>query len=229
MHPGISDIRAVTIDAMGTLLALAPPAPRLRSELARRHGIAISAPDADRAIRAEIAYYRAHMQDGRDAPGLAALRRRCAHTLGAALPAPAHALDYDQLTEILLASLRFEPFPDARPALQRVRAYGARVVVVSNWDASLPEVLDRVGLTEHVDGVVSSAAAGARKPAGAIFADALDLAGVGAAQALHVGDSLEEDVVGATAAGVRVLWLNRRGRPVPAGVTAIASLAQLCA
>ena len=41
----------------------------------------------------------------------------------------------------LLAALRFAAYPDAAAALTAARARGARVIVVSNWDASLPRVL----------------------------------------------------------------------------------------
>jgi putative hydrolase of the HAD superfamily len=227
MHAAASERRALLIDAMGTLVALSPPAPRLCRELERRCGVSVSRSDAELALAAEIAYYRAHMQDGRDLAGVAALRRRCAETLRRALPAAAAELDLDVLTEILLASLHFQALPDARPALQRARSRGERVIVLSNWDVTLPEVLGRVGLGELVDGVISSAAAGARKPDPAIFARALALAGVKPTQARHVGDSLEEDVAGARAAGIPVLWLNRARGAVPPGVTAIASLAEL--
>ena len=84
-------------------------------------------------------------------------------------------------------------------------------MAVSNWDCSLPEVLKRVGLGELLDGVVSSAMAGARKPDPAIFAPALELAGVGPEEALHVGDTHEEDVEGARSAGIRSLLLDRNG------------------
>ena len=57
------------------------------------------------------------MQDGRDPDSVAALRRRCAETLRAALPAPPCVRSSSAvLTEVLLASLRFAAFPDARPA-----------------------------------------------------------------------------------------------------------------
>jgi len=44
---------------------------------------------------------------------------------------------------------------------------------------------------------------------------------------VHVGDSLEEDVVGARAAGIEAVLLRRDGRPGPSGVRTIASLAEL--
>jgi putative hydrolase of the HAD superfamily len=82
---------------------------------------------------------------------------------------------------------------------------------VSNWDCSLSDVLARTGLGELLDGVVTSAEAGARKPDPGIFTVALGLAGCEAAQALHVGDTPDEDVAGARAAGVPVLFLDRGG------------------
>src|ERR1700761_5077861 len=78
--------RALLVDGLGTLVSLQPPAPLLRRELALRYGVDVSEGEAARALAAEIAFYRAHMGDGRDADSLAALRRRCAETLVDALP-----------------------------------------------------------------------------------------------------------------------------------------------
>ena len=137
-------IRAITIDALGTLLELLPPAPRLRAGLRERFGLAVSDAEATRAMRAEIGFYRAHLHLGRDQAGLAALRRPCAEVLRDTLPRP--GLDLDALTEVLLDAIRFEPFPDAVPALQELRAAGVRLVAASNWDVSLHEQLERTGL-----------------------------------------------------------------------------------
>ena len=114
--------------------------------------------------------------------------------------------------------------PCGRPA-----SAGCGLIVVSNWDVSLPEVLGRVGLLDRLDGVVTSAAVGARKPDPRVFVEALRRAGVAAADALHVGDSPVEDVEGARAAGVAAVLLARDGRPGPPGVPTIASLAELAA
>jgi putative hydrolase of the HAD superfamily len=218
--------RAVLLDALGTLLELEPPAPRLRTELLRRFGVQISETDAQRAIAAEIAYYRAHLDQGRDPAALAALRSRCAEALREGLPDDERiaAIDNAALTSALLASLRFEPFADVRPALAAARAAGRRLVVVSNWDVSLNEVLERLGLAQMLDGIVTSAAFGARKPAPEIFEHALGVAGVDAHDALHVGDSLAEDVAGARAAGIEAVLIKRDGEPGPPGVPTIATL-----
>ncbi|HEV7177637.1 MAG TPA: HAD-IA family hydrolase [Solirubrobacteraceae bacterium] len=221
--------RAILLDALGTLLELEPPAPRLRTELLQRFGVRIGETDAQRAIAAEIGYYRAHLDEGRDSVALAELRSRCAEALREGLPDDERiaAIDNAALTSALLASLRFEPFADVRPALAAARAAGRRLLVVSNWDASLNEVLDRLGLSPMLDGVVTSAEFGERKPAPEIFEHALALAGVAADEAIHIGDSLAEDVAGARAAGIEAVLIKRDGEPGPPGVRTIATLAAL--
>ncbi len=209
--------QAVLLDALGTLLTFEPPAPHLRAAL----GEEVSEEVAAAAIKAEIAYYRAHLHEGRDAASLADLRRRCAAAM-------APVLGFDPGVEVLLAALRFRAYPDAAPALRELRARGVRLVVVSNWDASLQERLEETGLAPLVDAAVASAEIGHAKPAGAIFAHALALAGAPAAAALHAGDSLDADVAGALAAGLRAVLVARDGPvPAPAGVPVVSSLAEL--
>jgi putative hydrolase of the HAD superfamily len=225
--------RALLIDAMGTLVRLEDPAGALVVRdlsalvvaLRERCGLEVDAQRADHALRAEITYYRAHMQEGSDARRLAALRRDCAAVLRDALGVSA---DLDAIVAALVQALRFSAFTDAAPALVRARRAESRIVVVSNWDVSLAEVLERVGLAPLIDGVVTSAAVGACKPDAEIFTRALALAGVGASQCLHVGDSLAEDVVGARAVGIAAVLLDRTGDAVlPAGVRRITGLAEL--
>jgi putative hydrolase of the HAD superfamily len=200
--------RAVLFDALGTLIDLEPPWPSLRRTLERRFGVDVSEEHAKRAVLAEMAYYRAHHQEGSDAASLRDLRRRCARVLQEQLPATA-AIELDALTEVLLESLRFTPFPDAAPALVALRAAGLRLAVVSNWDCSLRSVLSDLGLAAAVDAVVVSAQAGAAKPDGAIFAAALEELRCRAPAAVFVGDSLETDVAGARSAGLRAFLLDR--------------------
>jgi putative hydrolase of the HAD superfamily len=226
---GTAGAQAILLDALGTLLELEPPAPRLQAEFARRFGVSVSEAAAARAIGAEIAFYRANLDRGTDADSLARLRARCAEVLRAALPASneLERVSTDALTEALLASLRFCVFDDVRSALREARADGARLIVVSNWDVSLVEVLARLELTPLLDGVLTSAQAGARKPSAVIFEQALLLAGSSPQHTVHVGDSLEEDVIGARAAGIHAILVRRDGRPGPAGVRTISSLAEL--
>lgn len=218
--------RALLLDALGTLVRLEPPAPLL----AERLGIPLA--DAGRAVKAEIAFYRANIARGRDAAGLADLRRDCARIVRdqLGLDAPLDAVEAD-----LLASLRFTAYPEVPGALRRWRAEGRRLVVVSNWDVSLHEVLEATGLRALIDGAVSSAEIGAAKPDPAPVRRALELAGAAPGEAWLVGDSPAEDVPAARAAGVEpVLVLREDGGapglpdvPLPGGVRTVASLDEL--
>jgi putative hydrolase of the HAD superfamily len=209
---------------MGTLLTFEPPAPHLRAAL-RDLGFDVSEQAAAEAIGAEIAYYRAHLHEGRDAASLADLRRRAAEAMRPALGVDAGS---GVLTGALLAALRFRAYPDAAPALRELRARGVRLVVVSNWDVSLHERLQETGLAPLVDGAVASAELGHAKPDRAIFDHALALAGAPAGAALHAGDSVEADVEGALAAGLRAVLVARDGTAdAPPGVPVVRSLAEL--
>jgi putative hydrolase of the HAD superfamily len=191
--------KAVLLDALGTLVELEPP----WEHLARELGI-----EADErmvtAVRAEMDYYKQHAHEGTDARALAELRDQCAQVL-------TRELGRDVSVEQMMAAIRFRPYPDAPPALEALGSRGLRLVCVSNWDISLTDVLERCGLLETLEGVVTSAAAGARKPDPEIFEVALEVAGVAAEEALHVGDTDDEDVSGARAAGIPVLLLDRDG------------------
>jgi putative hydrolase of the HAD superfamily len=193
------ETEAVFFDALGTLVELEPPWPRLAAALGLADDERLRA-----AMGAEMVHYRDHAHEAIDATALARLRAECAalieRELGVAVS-----------VEALMSAIRFRAFDDARPALATLSEHGLRLICVSNWDYALPEVLERCGLADALDGVVTSAAAGARKPDPAIFAAALELAGCEAAAALHVGDSAAEDIAGASAAGIPALLIDRGG------------------
>jgi putative hydrolase of the HAD superfamily len=214
---------AVLLDALGTIVELERPWPHLVDELAAR-GIVVGEQDARAAMLAEMAYYRAHHDEASDWPGLRDLRRRCAAVIQEHLRT---ALPLVDVEEALLAAVRFRPYPEVPETLARLRAGGARLAVVSNWDVSLHDVLERTGLRPLVDAVVVSAELGVAKPDPAIFAAALERLGATAGEALHVGDSVEHDVAGARAAGIDAVLVARDGAEVPDGVRAVASLDEL--
>lgn len=177
-----------------------------------------------------MAYYRANHDIASDRAGLAVLRARCTEVLRAELPASAQALAAEDLQAALMASLRFRPYPEVPAVLAQLRAAGIRTVVASNWDVSLHDVLAATGLDRLVDGVVTSAELGAAKPDPALFRRALEVAGARPGEAVHAGDSVEHDVAGAIAAGVRPVLVARGGQApagVPAGVTVLGTLAGL--
>src|SRR5579862_9821189 len=152
--------RAILLDALGTLVALEPPAARLAQLVRERHGVTVAPQASQRALRAEMAHYRTYCIGARDAASLAALRLECAALVGRELGLP---LDAQALVPTLLDSIRFRPYPEVPGALARLRAQGLALAVASNWDVSLHDVLERTGLRGLVDAVVTSAEVGAAK------------------------------------------------------------------
>jgi putative hydrolase of the HAD superfamily len=214
---------AVFLDALGTLVELRPPAPRLVALLGEA-GFEVSDERAAGAFAAEIAYYLEHHLEGRDPESLDELRDRCAEVLRDALAVP--GLGHAEARRAMLGSLRFEPVPEALDVLAGLRAEGHAMLIVSNWDCSLPQWLAHTGLLDLVEGVVTSASAGSAKPDPGIFERALQVVGARADQTLHVGDSIENDIAGARAAGIRPVLVRHDG-PAPPGVETIATLREL--
>lgn len=125
-----------------------------------------------------------------------------------------HPGEYEEILDQLRrgsAARVIEAYPEVPGVLEALRERGVRLVVCSNWDWDLREVIAESGLTEHFDAVVSSAWVGARKPHPRIFAAALAEAGVDAADARFVGDTWGPDVTGPLAAGIPAAYLRRAG------------------
>jgi putative hydrolase of the HAD superfamily len=223
----VSTVKAVLLDVLGTLVELESPGAALREEIERSTGTDVGAERADAAFAAEIRYYLQHHLEGRDIEAVERLRDRCADEICRTLALD--GLDHATARQAMLAALRFRAFPDAPPLLQELKRRGVRMVAASNWDASLPDALERTGLAPYLDGAVSSAVVGAAKPDPAVFTAALELAGCEPGEAFHAGDSPDGDVEGALAAGVRVALIDRHGvlPDPPPGVRKLASLDEL--
>ena len=105
------------------------------------------------------------------------------------------------------------PFDDVVPTLE---ALGQRYVVgvISNGGISLGEL----GLEGVVKFAVLAQDCGVEKPDPRIFQIALEKARCSPHELVHVGDSLESDVAGATNAGIGSVWLNRNGQPRDPGI-----------
>ena len=194
-----ADLDAVTVDGYGTLLELPDPAGALVEALAAA-GMTRSREEVAAAFAAEVGHYRPRAHRGRDPESLAALRLECVAVFLGALDAE---LDPQTFVEAFIGSLAFSPVPGVVETLERLAAR-TRLAVVANWDSSLHEQLDRLGLDRYFDAVVTSAEAGAAKPDPKIFLAALRRLDVEPARALHVGDE-PIDEQGARAARMRFL------------------------
>ena len=109
----------------------------------------------------------------------------------------------------------------------QLRAQGVELGIISNFDSRLFPVMRGLGIEPLIDTVTISSLAQAAKPAPKIFQLALDKHAVDPEEAIHVGDSLQDDVEGAEKAGLHAVLLDREGRRRPAGVRSIRNLDEL--
>ncbi|HEY4023557.1 MAG TPA: haloacid dehalogenase type II [Pseudonocardiaceae bacterium] len=126
---------------------------------------------------------------------------------------------------------RLPAFPDAVPALAAIRAQGHRPSVFSNGSPDMiARLLDHSGLGDYVDQRVSVDAVRQFKPAPAAYQHAARSLGVPVGEVTLVSCNAF-DVVGANAAGMRTVWVNRTGTaydtigaPPDATITGLADL-----
>jgi putative hydrolase of the HAD superfamily len=135
---------------------------------------------------------------------------------------------FDALFEHFTTASAWEIYPDVLPAFERLRRAGSRVGLITNFDGRVFKVIESLRLAPLIDSVTIPAQVGAAKPDPALFRHALAINGADAREAVHVGDSLSEDVAGARAAGMGAILLDRNGRHTDVtGVTRITTLDDL--
>jgi putative hydrolase of the HAD superfamily len=121
-------------------------------------------------------------------------------------------------------------YPDTVATLAGLEERGLELGLVSNFDSRLYEILIGLGIDRFFESVTLSSVVGAAKPSPQIFHRALAKHAVTAKEALHVGDSVREDVRGAEAAGIRAVILDRLGTQTDeTNVVKIAQLNELFA
>ncbi|MBX2803457.1 MAG: haloacid dehalogenase type II [Myxococcales bacterium] len=134
------------------------------------------------------------------------------------------ALDYameavdlrdDTLKADLLATYRqVEPYADVLPALDALTTAGVRRGVFSNADpAMLTAAVEVSGLASRLDAVISVDGAGTFKPRPAVYAHAVQQLTTTPERTGFVTAN-GWDAAGASAAGLRAVWVNRAGAPV---------------
>ena len=104
----------------------------------------------------------------------------------------------------------FQIFEDVLPVLAELRERGLKLGLVSNTGRNLEEFVRHHGL--DVDAAVSSGMHGKTKPHPTIFQAALARLGVAPEAAVMVGDSIEDDIDGAKAVGMRAVLRDRENR-----------------
>ena len=193
------DVHAAVFDAYGTLFDVASAAAAARDALGERWG-----PLAELWRAKQLQYTWLRALSGRHAD----FQRVTADALDYSLEA-LHIEGAPLRGRLLELYLRLAPYPDARPALEGLRARGLRTAILSNGSPGMLEAATRsAGLAGLLDEVISVEEVGIYKPHPSVYARAAARLGLAPGEILFVSAN-GWDAHGARAFGLRVAWCNR--------------------
>lgn len=202
------NIRAVTFDVGGTLIEPFPSVGDVYSEVAARHGIHIPPGTLNNHFAAAWKAKKGFGHSMRDWSDLVDA------TFAGLVQTPPSQTFFPDLFAEFTKPTAWRIFDDVIPFLERLRATGVRLAVISNWDERLRPLMKALDLASYFEAIVVSIEVGFAKPAKQIFETAARQLQLPPGQILHIGDSVVEDVTGARAAGFSAMLIARGKTPV---------------
>jgi putative hydrolase of the HAD superfamily len=201
-------LRAVVFDVDFTI---AQPGPDLGPEgyrrLGRQHGLELDPTRYDEARRAAFATLERHPELEHDEEIWILFTQRIIEGMGGVGNTYACAAEMTRAWE---HAQHFDLFDDVIPTLESLRSRGLKIGLLSNTARDLELFVEHHCLA--VDAVLTSRAHGKTKPHEGIFLRMLELLDVAAGEAAMVGDTIEDDIEGAHAVGMKAVLVDREGR-----------------
>ena len=216
----LNGIKVVSFDAGGTLLTPKGSVGEVYAKVAAEQGVGLL--DAAELQRGFVDSWKArrgfdYSREGWRELVIASFASQCAASVASEL--------FEPIYRRFARAEEWTVFDDVLPTLRALSSAGYRLVVLSNWDERLRPLLGELQLAGHFERLFISGEHGWHKPDGRLFAQVRSEFKCNAGEILHVGDSHEEDVLGARAAGFQARHLDRQANDPPAGT--IASLEAL--
>jgi len=201
-------VKAVVFDVDYTI---ARPGPDLGPDgyrrLGARHGLTLDPARYEEARRAALGDLKRHPELEHDDEVWVRFTQRIIDGMGGTGDTYPAACEMERAW---VHAHHFELYDDALPTLEALHDRGIRLGLLSNTARDLEAFVAHHGLA--VDAVLTSGMHGKTKPHETIFRRILDLLEVPAVEALMVGDSLEDDIEGALAVGMRAILVDREAR-----------------
>lgn len=221
-HPDRLALTGVLLDAGQTLIRELTPPGAVAAEAASGIGLDVPADVLAAAMASASADVASRWHRGpfwhREANVRALFTNAYASALAAhGGPTPA-AVDArwaalaDAIYDAYSHARHWQVFDDVAETLTALDRGGVPVAIVSDWGHGLEAILLDLALGHHIQAIVVSSRVGIAKPEPALFEMALRRLGIGAAGAVHVGDTYVKDVVGARAAGITPVLVDRERR-----------------
>ncbi len=209
-------IKAVFFDWFDTLAHYEPPRQELYSEALREFGVEISPRELTLGIMAADKHF---LDENMRSP----VERRTPQEQGEVymryqsmvLTKSGIQTDRDLLLKLMrkmqsrLQSLSLVLFEDVLPTLKGLKERKLTLGLLTNASRNILALQSKLGLDLYLNFVITSQEVGADKPEPPVFLAALKRASVSPAEAIHVGDHYNVDVVGARGVGIKPILLDR--------------------
>jgi putative hydrolase of the HAD superfamily len=220
-------IKAISLDAGGTLLFPNPSVGAIYSEIALKHGL-----QAEPAA-IESSFKKA-WQEAQEIPRLGidndTEKKWWRIVVGRTLEQFGQPGDMDGLFEELWVAfadpVRWRLMEGSVECLEALRERGYRLILLSNWDERLRPLMERMKLADYFEHLIISCEVGAEKPDSKIFHVAREKLDLPPEEILHVGDSHHHDIVGAMSVGWNAIRLSHSSSE-PSGPDVIHAIREL--
>jgi putative hydrolase of the HAD superfamily len=225
-------ITTVFFDAAGTLMRPVRPVGESYALFAARYGMNVPAPEVSARFRGCFGSAPPLAFPAAQGNGIQELERAWWKELVGKVFEPYGPFPHfdDYFTELFAYFARADSwrlFPETRQTLTALKRRGVKLAVISNFDSRLLAILEGLGVSSEFESILISSRIGYAKPALEIFRHALERHRTTAAEALHVGDSVEKDAIGAQNAGIQGVLLDRKAKMKAVGFTKIKNLSAL--
>ncbi len=219
---GAPPLRTVFLDLGDTLMHIHPSVPELYLRDCLDLGLAVDAALVRRALHAGEVLYREALRTGRSFESSMAEAHAFWQEYNELILADlgvAGGADRERMARRLTANFwspgAWQVFPEVHEVLTALQAAGLQLAIISNFTDTLVAICATHELDGYLDSLVISTTVGAQKPDVAIFREALRRTGADPDASVHVGDNYVADVLGARAAGITGILIDRSrgGRP----------------
>ena len=228
MNASLRFVRAITLDAEGTLIHPYPSVGAVYAEVLARHGISVQPVVLEKSFRSAFTSARdtprANLSEESEKEFCRGVVRQ---TVGRFCPHEILDTVFAELYESFSSAKRWKLAEDAIPTLKVLKDRGYRLAILTNWDRRLHHVLSETSLASLVDFCFISSEIGFEKPDRRIFSYVEEVLGLAPQEMLHVGDSIHIDGAGALNACWNFLLLRRGEHKEVDGYFTIPNLAGL--
>ena len=226
--------QAVFFDAAGTLIKPTNSVGQSYASIAENYGLRVTPAELFNRFRACFGSAAPLAFPGAAPATISALEQHWWKQLVQRIFEPFGPFDrfdayFDELFAYFARPASWELYPEAIETLRALRERGLELAVVSNFDSRLRNILEGLGAASWFDGIFISSTVGYAKPDRRIFDFVMKSRQLIATNVLHVGDSVTNDIGGATNAGVKAILVDRKGVHEADTIPRVASLNEILA